>query len=401
MRFLRTLVICLAAVLPLPAAFAPAAFAEGIDYQRLDARITRLAQDEEIVGLAVAVIDKGELSFAKGYGVTERGGTPVTDETVFRWASLSKGVAASEVAILADHQELSLTDTVSEFKTSLRLPKGGETQATLEDVLSHRLGIVPNAYDTRLEDGWDPVKIRNSIAGLSRICAIGECHTYQNVAYDTISEVVEDVTHTTYADAVRHSIFEPLGMVTASIGRAGLQDSASWARPYSKRSRTPGAPQKKTVKDAYYRVPAAGGVNGSILDLARYARAQMGLAPDVLSPAALEMLQMPRIYTAGEQRRMSSHYRGTVRDARYGLGWRIYKYGVAGDRVVGHRGAVEGYRSYILFDPERDTGVVILWNSSSRRPNGIGFEVMDMVYGLPPQDWMEVDTPPADTPTGG
>ncbi len=68
-----------------------------------------------------------------------------------------------------------------------------------------------------------------------------------------------------------------------------------------------------------------------------------------------------------------------------------------GDRVVGHRGAVEGYRSYILFDPERDTGVVILWNSSSRLPNGIGFEVMDMVYNLPPQDWMEID-PPA---TGG
>ena len=72
-------------------------------------------------------------------------------------------------------------------------------------------------------------------------------------------------------------------------------------------------------------------------------------------------------------------------DARYGLGWRIYKYGENGDRVIGHRGAVEGYRSYILFDPERDTGVVILWNSSSRLPNGIGFEVMDMVYGLPAQ----------------
>jgi beta-lactamase class C len=129
------------------------------------------------------------------------------------------------------------------------------------------------------------------------------------------------------------------------------------------------------------------------MDLARYARAQMGLAPDVLSEAALDMLQTPRVYTSGEQRRMSSRYRGTVRDARYGLGWRIYKYGENGDRVIGHRGAVEGYRSYILFDPERDTGVVILWNSSSRLPNGIGFEVMDMVYNLQPQDWMEIDTP--------
>ena len=89
---------------------------------------------------------------------------------------------------------------------------------------------------------------------------------------------------------------------------------------------------------------------------------------------------------------MSSRYRGTVRDARYALGWRVYKYGEAGNRVVGHRGAVEGYRSYILFDPDRDTGVVILWNSSSRRPNGIGFEVMDMAYNLPFHDWMDLGT---------
>jgi len=390
MRFLRTLAISLLGVLSLPAANAQA-----IDYQRLDARIGQLAADDDIVGLAVAVIDRGEIRFARGYGVTEFGGAPVTDQTVFRWASLSKGVAASEVAILADQKRLNLTDTISKFKTSLRLPGAGERTATLEDVLSHRLGIVSNAYDTRLEDGWDPARIRNSLASLKPICPIGDCHTYQNVAYDAISEIVEDVTHSSYADAVRHSIFEPLGMVTASIGREGLQGSASWARPYSKRSRTAAVPEEKIVNDSYYRVPAAGGVNGSIRDLALYARAQMGLVPDVLSDAALEMLQTPRIYTTGEQRSMSSHYRGTVRDARYGLGWRIYKYGEAGNRVIGHRGAVEGYRSFILFDPDKDTGVVILWNSSSRLPNGIGFEVMDMAYNLPPQDWMELDGEPA------
>ena len=388
MRFLRTLAICLAATLPLPAALA-----QTIDYKRLDDRISRLAAREEIVGLAVAVIDHGKIAFANGYGVTERGGTPVTDETVFRWASLSKGVAATEVAILADQQALNLTDTVSKFRTSLRLPGGGEHRATLEDVLSHRLGIVPNAYDTRLEDGWEAADIRHSLRSLKPLCPVGDCHTYQNVAYDTISEVVEDVTQSSYAEAVEESVFKPLGMVSASIGRNGLQTAPSWARPYSRRSRADDTQLKRRVNEDYYRVPAAGGVNGSILDLANYARAQMGLMPDVLSDSALEMLQTPRVYTSGEQRRMSSRYRGTVRDARYGLGWRIYKYGVNGDRVIGHRGAVEGYRSYILFDPEQDTGVVILWNSSSRRPNGIGFEVMDMLYDLPTQDWMEIDTP--------
>ncbi|KCZ45510.1 serine hydrolase domain-containing protein [Hyphomonas pacifica] len=389
MRFQRSAVLCLLALLAIPAA----ARSQTMDYEHLDARLTRLAADEDIVGLSVAVIEDGRIAFAKGYGVTEIGGEPVTGDTVFRWASLSKGVAATEIAILASQARLNITDTVGSFKTSLRLPGGGEQHATLEDVLSHRLGILPNAYDTRLEDGWAPAKIRESLKFLKPVCAIGECHTYQNVAYDSIAEVVEDVTGSKYADAVQRSVFVPLGMATASIGRSGLQDSHSWARPYSKRGRVPGRPQEKTVNDDYYRIPAAGGVNGSIRDLALYARAHMGLVPDVLSETALDMLQTPRIYTRREQARMSSHYQGTVRDARYGLGWRIYKYGEAGKRVVGHRGAVEGYRSFILFDPDRDTGVVILWNSSARQPNGIGFEVMDMAYGLPFHDWMELDTP--------
>ena len=387
MRFPRFAIPCLLAMIALPIT----AHAQFIDYDRLDARLTRLAADEDIVGLSVAVIDRGEVAFAKGYGITQSGGEPVTDETVFRWASLSKGVAATEVAILATEARLNITDPVSKYATTLRLPNGGETTATLEDVLSHRLGILPNAYDTRLEDGWDPAEIRNSLKSLKPICPIGDCHTYQNVAYDSIAEVIEDVTQSRYADAVETSIFKPIGMVTASIGRAGLENSRSWARPHSKSSHAPGPPRKKIVNDDYYNVPAAGGVNGSIRDLALYARAHMGLLPDILSDSALELLQTPRIYTRREQSGMSRRYRGTVRDARYALGWRVYKYGEAGDRVVGHRGAVEGYRSYILFDPDRDTGVVILWNSSSRRPNGIGFEVMDMVYNLPFRDWMELD----------
>jgi len=114
--------------------------------------------------------------------------------------------------------------------------------------------------------------------------------------------------------------------------------------------------------------------------------------PDVLSDTALEMMQTPRIYTSREQSGLSRRYKGHMKDARYALGWRVYKYGDAGARVVGHRGAVEGYRSLILFDPERDTGVVALWNSSSRLPVGIAFEVMDMAYNLPPQNWMALDT---------
>ncbi|MEL6830357.1 MAG: serine hydrolase domain-containing protein [Pseudomonadota bacterium] len=365
------------------------AMASPVDHDKLDQRLTRLASEAEIVGLAVAVIEDGEITFAKGYGVTRLDGDDVTEDTVFRWASLSKGVASTAIGRLAQEGKLALSDTISKFNTSLRLPLGGETVGTLEDLLSHKIGIVPNAYDTRLEDGRDPVDIRKSLAKLQRTCPIGDCHTYQNVAFDAASEVVASVRGISFEEYVRIDLFEPLGMRTASYGMDALTGSASWAKPHLKLRNNP-RPVRRSLKQSYYRVPAAGGANGSILDLARFAQAQMGLEPDVLAPETLEELHTPRIYTRREQSSMSRRYGGHLRDARYALGWRVYKYGVPGYRVVGHRGAVDGYRSLILFDPERNSGVVALWNSNSRKPVGVQFEVMDMVYGLTAKDWMDL-----------
>jgi beta-lactamase class C len=76
-------------------------------------------------------------------------------------------------------------------------------------------------------------------------------------------------------------------------------------------------------------------------------------------------------------------------DAEYGYGWRSYDY--AGHRIVGHRGGVAGYRSLILFDPQKKSGVVALWNSNTNQPGGLEFEIMDMLYGLEFRDWMDLD----------
>lgn len=362
-----------------------------VDYDKLDERLNRLAEDDGIVGLAVAVIEDGEITFAEGYGVTRFGGEPVSKDTVFRWASLSKGVASTTVGQMVAQGQLAFSDTISKFNTTLRLPMRGETVGTVDDLLSHKIGIVPNAYDTRLEDGGDPAEIRKSLARLRRMCPVGECHTYQNVAFDAIAEIVASVRGVRFEEVVRSELFVPLGMQDASFGLEALQGSLSWAEPHRKRRADP-RPVRRTVQRSYYRVPAAGGVNGSILDLARFARAQMGLEPEVLSPETLSELHTPRIYTKREQSSMSRRYGGHLRDARYALGWRVYKYGEPGYRVVGHRGAVDGYRSLILFDPERNSGVVALWNSNSRAPVGVQFEVMDMIYDLPEQDWLQLDT---------
>jgi beta-lactamase class C len=371
-----------------------------IDFGRIDGRLGELAQKDGMVGLAVAIVEDGEIRFLKGYGVTTGdGGGPVTPDTVFRWASLSKGVAGDMVALLASQNRLSLYEPVGKYSATLRLPGGNEQRATVSDLLSHRLGLFSHANDSKLEDGMDPAFLRQTLAGLNAICAPGQCHAYQNVAYDASSEIVEKITGKTYESAVREQLFGPLGMTSATMSRAGLFGARSWARPHR------GGRNSKPleVEEPYYRVPAAGGVNSSIKDLAIWMQAQMGLSPRVLPPQVLSAVQSERSATPGELGRMRK-FRERIAKASYGLGWRIYDY--AGHRVVGHRGGVSGYRSLIMFDPARKAGVVALWNSSTNQPGGVEFEVMDMLYGLPNRDWLGLDArptpaqPPPEGPAG-
>jgi beta-lactamase class C len=363
-----------------------------VDYARLDQRLNLLMEERDMVGLAVGVVEGGQIRFLKGYGETVEGnGQAVNPATLFRWASVSKGVAGAMVAKLADQNKVGLYEPIAKYSMSLRLPGGAEHRATVADVLSHRLGLFGHAQDSKLEDGMDVRALRMNLATLNLICPPGTCHAYQNVAYDASSEVVEKVTGQPYGEAVREQLFQPLGMSSATMSMPALLNSPNWARPH-----VGGAPRPVEVTDSYYRVPAAGGVNSSIKDLAIWMQAQMGMAPDILSPRALQSAQTELARTPGELGRMRK-FRERIKTAAYGLGWRIYDY--SGFRVVGHRGGVRGYRSLIMFDPARKSGVVAMWNSSTNQPAGLEFEVMDMIYQLPQRDWMDLDkmieTPPA------
>ncbi len=367
------------------AAVAPSARRD-IDYAALDARLKRLAQERPVVGLAVGIVENGRITFLSGYGETLAGsGEKVTPDTVFRWASVSKGVAATMIAKLAEEGKLSFSSPVSQYAASMKLPGGVETRATIGDMLSHRLGLYRNAYDNKLEEGQDTRFLRQTLAQLNLICPPGTCWSYQNVAYDGSSEIVEKVTGKPYAEALREKLFDPIGMSSASVSRDGLVSSKSWARPHNA-GRKP-----LEVLDTYYRVPASGGVNSNIKDLALWMLAQMGQMPEVLSPQLLQTIHAPLVKTPGERRRLRK-FLERLGQADYGYGWRSYDY--AGHRIVGHRGGVSGYRSLILFDPERKGGVVAMWNSNSSQPGGLEFEVMDMLYRLPFRDWMELDSSP-------
>ena len=357
-----------------------------VDYAVLDQRLQQLMTKPTMVGLAVGVVENGRITFLRGYGETLAGsGDPVTPETVFRWASCSKGVAATMVTKLAEQGKIDLGAPVVNYAPDLKLPSGNEYRASVADLLSHRLGLYRNAYDNKLEEGQDPSFLRSSLAQLTATCQPGTCWSYQNVAFDASSEMVSRVTGMPYEQAVKSYLFNPIGMSSGSVSLAGLESSRSWARPHTVGKRP------LPIVDTYYKVPGAGGVNSNIKDMSLWMLAQMGEMPDVLDAKVLNAIHAPYVKTPTERGRLRK-FLERLGTAWYGFGWRSYDY--SGHRIIGHRGGINGYRSLILFDPQKKSGVVALWNSNTNQPGGLEFEVMDMIYHLPFRDWLELNTRP-------
>ncbi|URD62269.1 beta-lactamase family protein [Sphingomonas sp. KRR8] len=353
-----------------------------INYAQLDARLKQLVTKPGMVGLAVGIVENGRITFVNGYGETQAGtGDKVTPQTVFRWASCSKGVAATMVAKLAEQGKVKLDAPVVNYAPGLKLPAAAEYRATVSDLLSHRLGLPKHSFDNKLEEGEPVPMLKAQLATIGLGCAPHSCWSYQNVAYDGASDIVARATGKSYQETVREQLFGPIGMTSASMTREGLMSSPSWARPHSIGRRP------LEVTEPYYDVPSAGGVNSNIKDMALWMIAQTGAMPSVLSPRVLNALHAPLVKTPGERARMRK-FLERLGDAYYGLGWRSYDY--AGHNIVGHRGGINGYRSLILFDPAKKSGVVALWNSNTNQPGGLEFEVMDMLYHLPFRDWLEL-----------
>lgn len=331
-----------------------------------------------LVGLAVAVVRDGQISLLNTYGVQTVGSSDkITEQTTFRIASLSKAFAATVAVQLDAEKKLSLNDLLVTSNPGFKLKSQTQAKAaTLNHALSHRLSLPPYAYDNLLESGVSPNTILSEMKAVEPICDVGSCYAYQNVGFNMAASAIAEADNTTYQASVVSRVFEPLDMGGASFGKDNLIAGGNWARSHKRR--VGGTWTIAKVKPAYYRVPAAGGVNANIIDMTKWLSAQMGNYPQVLSQASLDRLHSEQVKTRGELRR-TRHF-GRVSDAYYGLGWRIYQY--AGHKVVNHSGSVEGYAAQIAFLPHKNVGIVMLTNSKTKQFWGILPAFLEHELGL-------------------
>jgi beta-lactamase class C len=359
--------------------------------------IDRIEKSGHVAGLAVAIVKDDRVLLERGIGYSDWSKREkIEPDTVFRLASLSKAFATTLTGLLVEDGVMAWDTRISNVLPTFALADiDASRKLTIGDILSHRVGLPHNTYDNLLEQDEPYPLLVDRLSQVPLACPVGDCYAYQNVAFSLIGDVTYAMTGDFFYHEVEKRIFHPLNMHSATYGRESLEHSARWARPHRRSGRQwkPFMPN-----ETYYRMPPAAGVNASLRDMEQWLIAQMGGRPEVLSPALLQALQTPRVETPHDLR-STPWRRSRLLDARYALGWRVYEY--AGETLVFHAGAVQGYRAMIGFLPQRRFGLVMLWNCESAAPGGLLPMLFDRYLGLPSIDWAGVGPTRIPTSHGG
>ena len=341
-------------------------------------------QLDNVPGGVYAIVHRDQLIELQTYGVRSTADTqPVTPETIFRIASVSKTVAGTLASKLAEDGLFRLHDPVNLYIPQLQF-KNPEYASDLRisHLLSQSTGVIPNAYDNLIEAAYPRERIIGHFNRINPMCTPGACYGYQNVLFSLVEDVLYEKTGKHYAELVNESLFAPLNMQHASFGIDAYLANSNRAAPHI---RGRNGWFSREVTPHYYAFPAAAGVNASALDLAQWLIAHLGYYPEVLSANTIAATQQRNVRTSRDLRRRA--WRSGLNDAHYGLGWRVYDY--QHETLLYHGGWVQGFRAEISYSPTYELGLVILINAESSAINQLTPSFWQQVFNrMPEEQWI-------------
>ena len=353
---------------------------------KFEALIHKAMQQENVPGMAVAIVMDGKVIFMKGFGVREVGTQePVDTHTVFQIGSASKAITSVLVAILNREQILSLDH-----------PIGTIPKATVKHVLSHTTGIPSPGFNALIERGVPAVDVYKKVETTTPDGHPGEKFAYHNVVYSLIGEIIKHQSGLSFEDALQTWLFKPLNMTETSstwdafISRSNRASVHTFLKNQEKKGKKGktinGHVLKAPYRQDYANFPAAAGYSSSIHDMALLLEAILGAHSDVIAPHDLDAFIQPLVHTPDQWQRSSAH-QDRITETHYGLGWRTMTFG--GHHVVFHAGWIRGITSLISFIPEKRVGIVILQNAELNLPFILSMQFYDWILDLPPKQWMK------------
>ena len=335
---------------------------------RID-EIARATVDRyQLPGLAIGVIEDGEVVFARGYGETVAGsGDAVDPDSLFKIASNTKAMTASVLARLVDAGKLRWDDPVVKHLPQFRMHDPWVTQhMTVADLLVHNSGLPEGGGDLMLwpePNHFDRADIINGLAHIKPAYGFRAGYAYDNLLYVVAGEVAAAVGGVSYEEMVRREVFQPLGLDRCRVGEIDRKAVDNIARSHRREDgrNVPAAIDGDTIPAI--TSAAAGGIRCSLDDMLAWAKNWLDpTAPQLqwLSAQQREAMWAARTPMPISQR--SREWNNTHYYA-YAFGFRLAD--VDGAWTVSHTGTLSGMYSVMTLLPDSRSGFVVLMNGEA------------------------------------
>ena len=330
----------------------------------------------DVAGLAMAVVREDEV-VTRCWGVRDvRLGEPVTSQTLFHLASVSKPVVAAALVSLSmtgddGRPRLDLDAPVTRWVPELTLADGRADEVTARRLLSHSSGLP----DTT-EYGWHEPQLGDdalgdfvrSMAGWRLQSEPGSTISYSNAGYELLGLLLARVAGTTFEDAVKRLVLMPIGMRHSTFLRAEVPPDLACSPHVGSPLSVPEGAYPYTRQHA-----PSSSLHSNLDELCRWVTAHFESfrAGPRLDPWLVERMWQPQL-RIGRQ----------PWDEAVGLGWSLGSY--RGHQTVSHSGMDPGFMARLALVPEKRTGVVVLANSNTVPVSALARATLDIALADAP-----------------
>jgi CubicO group peptidase (beta-lactamase class C family) len=320
----------------------------------LSARLKALCVENDVPGAALAVLHMGQLTQAV-HGVLNRSTrVRVTTDSVFQIGSVTKVFTATLVMQLVDEGLLDLDTPVVSYLPDFRTQDPSLSQLiTPRHLLLHTAGFEGDLFVDTGAGTEALARLMPAIAEAVQFSRPGVLYSYSNAGYCVLGRLVEVLHDTTFDEALRSRIAQPLGLRRFACDA----EEAILFRAAAGHLR-PAAGVKPEVVDQWSLVrsgaPAGTRLSMSAADLVRFSTVHLGSGSQppaaVLSQESVALMQQPHLDVAALLQPLVAR----------GFGWGVYP--ATNGPVIGHAGATLGQYAFLRLVPGQDLAVALLTN---------------------------------------
>lgn len=338
----------------------------------------------KIPGVAVAVVSGDEV-YLQGYGVKEVGGDdPITPNTLFAIASMTKAFTTACMAILVDEGKMSWDDHPRKHLPWFKLSDPhADALVTMRDLVSHRTGMPRHDALWCVEDR-DAEEIVRRYGAAPKSTSFRSAYEYANVPFSAAGLCVGNAAESTWQEFLKTRIFDPLGMTAVTrVSETEASDDHSHGH----------VPHKGKVvlfpSPKHDNSTAAGAVNASASDMSKWIKLHLNDGEwdgrQIVSKKNLDETKKPHAVCPVENPDKYGIDHG-INLHTYCLGWNKLEY--RGHILITHGGWLRGFTSNTTLIPSKKIGFTVLTNIAMEGPSQcLANSLRDVVLGLPKRNW--------------